>query len=200
MGFVAVLVVGISYVIGTMPSAIWMARWRGHDPRVEGSGNPGASNVFRVAGKAAGSATLAMDVLKGAVPTAIGMLLDGRKLAAACWVAATIGHVFPVNRKLRGGKGVATAGGGTLVLFPPIGFGLLAMFIMVAKVGKKASLGSLMMAFGLIFAVAATGRPNWEIAVTAGLVGIVIVRHWSNILRLIRRQEHGLSEESALRH
>ncbi|NNE72793.1 MAG: glycerol-3-phosphate acyltransferase, partial [Acidimicrobiales bacterium] len=124
--------------------------------------------------------------------TGLGLAVEGRPLAMACWVAATLGHIFPVTRRMRGGKGVATAGGGAFVLFPWVSLLLATIFVAVARFGRKASVGSLAIAFGLVFLVAATGRPNAEIAVTAGLVGVVIVRHWSNIMRLLRREEHSL--------
>jgi acyl-phosphate glycerol 3-phosphate acyltransferase len=107
------LVVAIAYVLGTLPSAQVVAGRSGVDPMSAGSGNPGATNVYRTAGRRAGLVVFALDVGKGVAAVLMGMAVAGRPLALACWAAATVGHVLPVTRRLRGGKGVATGGGGS---------------------------------------------------------------------------------------
>ena len=183
------LLVGVAYVIGMTPSAIAVGRLAGVDPVRSGSGNPGASNVYRLAGKRFGLAVLLADVAKGALPVALGLLADGRALGAACWCAAALGHIFPIARRFRGGKGVATTGGGVLVLFPLIGLVLLAVFFLVLRLVKTASIGSMTIAALLPVLVAAWGRPGWEIAVSAAVALLVLVRHESNIRRLLGRSE-----------
>lgn len=176
----------LSYVVGTFPSAQVVA---GRAVTQQGSGNPGASNTLRVAGRRAGAAVLALDVAKGAVPTLVALLGSGRPLAATCWAAAVLGHVFPVTRRLRGGKGVATGAGGALVLFPMIALALVAVFVVVAGLFHKASVGSLAIALGLVAGVVVVGRPTWEFAIVAGIVALVVVRHAANISRLVHRRE-----------
>ena len=105
------LLIPISYVLGTFPTAHIVAGLVGHDPTAEGSGNPGATNVYRVAGKKAGAIVLIGDLLKGVVPSLVCLLIDGRTLALAAGMAAMIGHVAPITRKFNGGKGVATLTG-----------------------------------------------------------------------------------------
>lgn len=183
-----------AYFVGTFPSAHLVAYWTGHDPEAEGSGNPGASNVLRIAGKRAGAIVFAIDVLKGLLPVLAGLALSGRPLAAVGWVAATVGHIFPAYRHFKGGKGAATAGGGVFGLFPLVFLGLLAVFVVVARVGKKASVASLTVAvaFGA-WIILIADRPLWEVIVTFAMIGLIVLRHTSNIVRLISRKEHSLS-------
>ena len=107
----------------------------------------------------------------------------------ACWAAATLGHVLPMTRRFRGGKGVATAGGGSLVLFPLVAAGTVILFGLVARATGKASLGSITIAVVLPVAVAATGRGLDEVLVAAGTCVLVLVRHVANIRRLVAGEE-----------
>ena len=126
--FVLVLV---AYVIGTFPSAILIARANGVDISTFGSGNPGASNVTRALGWRKGMWVYLLDAGKGALAAGLGLALDGRPAAYWCAAAAVIGHMFPVTRRFRGGKGVATMGGGALVLQPIVSLALLVGWIVV---------------------------------------------------------------------
>lgn len=180
----------IAYFVGTFPTAQIVARFVGaDDPTTRGSGNPGASNVYRTAGKRAGVLVGVIDALKGAVPVAIALLVAGRPEAHAVWVAAVAGHVWPVTRRFRGGKGVATAGGGGLVIAPVIGLACGLLFFAVVKLGRMAALGSLSIAIAFPIVSALAGRPGWEVAVGAGVAGILVIRHRSNIKRMLRSDE-----------
>ena len=134
-----------AYLIGTFPTAqLVVARPAGRQttPPREGSGNPGASNVYRIAGKRAGVAVGVIDALKGAVPVGDRAgRWPGRPEAHAVWVAAVAGHVWPVTRRFRGGKGVATAGGGGLVISPLIGLACGVLFFAVVKLGRDRGAG-----------------------------------------------------------
>jgi acyl phosphate:glycerol-3-phosphate acyltransferase len=186
---VAVVAVIGAYLLGTFPTAILVGRSTGHDPTREGSGNPGASNLFRTSGRGAGALVLAGDVAKGSAATGLGLWIDGRPLAYACLLAAIIGHSFPAFRRFRGGKGVATAGGGVIVVLPVVAAACLIAFAIVVKALKKASLGSLVMAVMVPLGAALIRRPGWEV-VAATLVGLLIVaRHRSNIRRLVSGTE-----------
>ena len=82
----------LSYLLGTFPTALIVARLAGHDPTKEGSGNPGASNVYRLAGAQAGMAVFLGDAAKGAIATGMGRAAGGPRLALACGIAAVVGH------------------------------------------------------------------------------------------------------------
>ena len=183
------LVVAIAYVLGTLPSAQVVAGRSGVDPMSAGSGNPGATNVYRTAGRRAGLVVFALDVGKGVTAVLMGMAVAGRPLALACWAAATVGHVLPVTRRLRGGKGAATGGGGSIVLFPVLAVGVLALFALVVRVTGKVSMGSIAMAVALPLAVAAAGNSTREVLVAAAICALVLVRHVANIRRLMAGEE-----------
>ncbi len=182
----------LSYLVGTFPTAQLVGRRLGHDPLREGSGNPGASNVYRTAGRAAGAFVLLGDAAKGAVPAAIALVASGRPLATWCWLAAVLGHVVSIPRVRRGGKGVATAGGGALVLYPLVSVGLIVVFVLVARRWRVAALASLAMAVPLAPLVALTGHGWRETAAAAAVSLLVIVRHRANIRRLIRGNERAM--------
>jgi glycerol-3-phosphate acyltransferase PlsY len=189
---VEVLAVVVAYLLGTAPVALLVGRKVGRDPTVEGSGNPGASNVYRTAGARAGAVVLAGDALKGAVATGLGLLAGDRTLALACGAAAIVGHVFPITRRFRGGKGVATACGMIVVLYPLLAAGGAVVWAIVAKVSGKAALASLTVAVLLPIGVAVTGRPVVEVIGVTALAALVILRHAGNIERLLSGDERSL--------
>jgi glycerol-3-phosphate acyltransferase PlsY len=189
---VKVLVVALGYLLGTVPTAQLVARRTGHDPMLEGSQNPGASNVYRTAGARAGAVVFGGDALKGIVATALGLLAGGRLLGLACGAAAVIGHVLPITRRLRGGKGVATACGMIAVLFPLLAFVAVVVWSAVVKLTHTASLASLAVAVLLPVGVAATGRPAGEVVGVAAVAALVVARHAGNIRRLSRGDERTL--------
>src|SRR3954470_23981920 len=110
--------VPLAWLLGTFPSAQLVARAHGRDITQEGSGNPGASNVARLLGWKAGLVVLLLEFAKGAAAAGVGMAVGGRGAAYVLGVAAVVGHTLPLYRK--GGKGVATAGGALVVLYPAI--------------------------------------------------------------------------------
>ncbi len=189
---VPVLVVALAYLLGTIPTAQLVGRRIGRDPTREGSGNPGASNVYRTAGAKAGALVFAGDALKSVVATVLGLVVDDRRLALACGAAAVVGHVVPVTRRFRGGKGVATAVGMAVVLFPLLTVGLGVLWAAVAKLTRKASLASIVVTVGLLVGVVALGRPAVEVVGVAAVAALIVVRHASNIERLVRGDERSL--------
>jgi glycerol-3-phosphate acyltransferase PlsY len=186
------LLVVPAYLLGTFPTAILVGRWRGHDPTTEGSGNPGASNAFRTMGRRAGALVLLGDLAKGAVAGGAGLATGNRAVAVACGLAAVLGHVAPVTRGLRGGKGVATAGGMALVLLPVPALALAVLWLVVAKLTDAAAVGSLVIAAGLPVAAALVGRPAGEVVAFAVCGLLVVARHRGNIDRLRRGEERSL--------
>lgn len=188
----AVALVLFAYALGTFPTGVLVAERRGHDLYDEGSGNPGASNVWRVAGFKAGAVVLIGDALKGVIAAGAGYAVDGRELALVCGLAAVVGHCFPVQRWGRGGKGVAAAGGMALVLYPLMVLGLTVAWFLIARVLNKASLGSLIVAIAAPVIVAVMGWPGFEVAMVTVVCVLVIARHHANIRRLIKGEESSL--------
>lgn len=166
----------------------------GHDPTVEGSGNPGASNVYRVAGPRAGVMVLLGDIVKGFAPALVGLLADGRSLGLAAGLAAMVGHVAPIGRIKRGGKGVATLGGTCLALFPLVSAALIAIWGVVMSRYRKASVGSLVMLGLLPFGVAIDTRSPFEVTLIVAACLLVAFRHYGNIARLIRGREPDIEQ------
>jgi glycerol-3-phosphate acyltransferase PlsY len=185
---VAVACVAGAYLLGTFPTARLATRRRGVDPTAAGSGNPGATNVYRTAGRRAGVLTLAGDVIKGAGAAALGWAIGGHGLGVACGVAAVVGHVAPL-RGFRGGKGVATVAGMALVLFPLAALVSAAAFGAVTAISRTVSLGSIAAVAVLPAAAGALGAPGREVAALAGCAVIVIACHRGNIGRLWRGEE-----------
>ncbi len=185
----------VAYGLGTFPTAILVGRRKGRDPTQEGSGNPGASNAFRTMGRRAGAIVLLGDLCKGVLAAGLGLATGNRAVAVACGVAAVVGHVAPVNRRFRGGKGVATAAGMTLVLLPVAAVALAGLWAAAAKLSGTASVASLVVAAGLPVGALASGRPPGEVAAFAVCAVLVVLRHRGNIDRLRRGDERALLPE-----
>lgn len=183
------LVLGIigSYILGMLPSAIVVARAKGVDITSFGSGNPGASNVARAIGWKYGSIVFALDAAKGAIPAFL--LLGHRPSAYICGAVAIVGHIFPVTRGFKGGKGIATGGGVLLVLHPIIMVIAAVSWIVIMKVSKKASVASIAIVPLVIVLLIATGKPAWEVLAFVGLGVLIEIRHLSNIKRLLSKSE-----------
>jgi len=187
MSWYVLLLIPIGYGLGMFPSAVLVARAKGHDITAEGSGNPGASNVARLLGWRYGAIVLVADFAKGAAAAGIGYAAAGRPGAYVLGCAAVVGHTYPLRRK--GGKGVAAAGGMLVVLFPLIVLALALVWFVVARVLKKASIASLLVVVAFPVAVGLAGYEAWEVAVIAGVSALLVLRHLPNIRRLVRRQE-----------
>lgn len=187
-----------AYFLGTFPSAEMVARSKGVDITKVGSGNPGASNVARTFGAKWGVLVFVLDGLKGLIPAAIALLLTDRPsgLAYAAAVAAVLGHMYPVTRRFKGGKGVATMGGACIALQPIIFVVLTLVWVAVRKLSGKASLASLMLTFGFPLGVFLLGGPGWEIATAGALGALVLLRHLDNIKRLASGRELSASRKS----
>ncbi len=184
----------LAYVLGTFPSAILVARANGIDIHAVGSGNPGASNVTRALGWRKGVWVYVLDALKGAVATIIPLVVDGRPLAYWCGAAAIVGHMFPVFRRFRGGKGVATGSGVLVVLFPLVAAASVAVWWIVTKLTGKAAIGSIIAVILVPIGLAVVGAEPWEFVAVALLCGLILVKHLDNVTRMLRREEHSLSQ------
>jgi acyl phosphate:glycerol-3-phosphate acyltransferase len=186
---VAIACVAAAYLVGTFPTAQVVAGRRGIDPTRSGSGNPGATNVARTAGRRAGAATLVGDLLKGALAAGVGWAVGGHALGVACGVAAVVGHVLPVTRRFRGGKGVATGAGMALVLFPLAFAVAVVAFAVVVAATRTVSLASIVAVLVLPAAAWAFGAPGGEVAALAVSAVLVVVAHRGNIVRLAHGEE-----------
>ncbi len=185
----ALALVPVAYLLGTFPSAVMVARSKGIDITAVGSGNPGASNVARVMGTPWGVLVFVLDGVKGTIPAATGLLLDSRPGSYALVAGAVIGHMYPITRRFRGGKGVATMGGAMLVLQPIAALAMLATWLIVRRLSGTASIASLLIAVGLPVTVAALGAPGWEVAAIVAMCALVALRHLENIRRLLGGRE-----------
>jgi len=185
----------VAYLLGTFPSAGIVAKARGHDIQKEGSGNPGASNTFRILGWKAGAVVLILDIGKGALAAGVGLALAGHAGAFILGVAAVLGHVFPVTRHFKGGRGVATAAGVMGVVFPVEIIILAAVWFAIARGLHKASIASVVCAVAFPLTVAWRDGSVLDLVVSSSLAALVVLRHLANLRRLVRGEEHGLGHE-----
>lgn len=184
--FVFILIV--IYLIAAIPSGVVLARlMASEDVRQKGSGNIGATNVYRVAGKLAGLLTLFGDTMKSFLPLlAVKSWLapTPTQLGIAC-IAAILGHCFPVYLKFRGGKGVATALGIFLVLSPKAVLLALIIFILSVALTRYVSLGSVLAALSAPLLILLLDHPQPIFLATLFIATLVVCRHHSNIKRLL---------------
>ena len=141
--------IGCSYVLGAIPFGVLIGRLRGVDVRAVGSGNIGATNVYRALGPGAGLSVFALDVAKGLAGAFIGRTVIPSTHSqffwgvAACAVAAVIGHVFSIFLRGSGGKGIATALGAIAGLAPWVALGALALWGVVLAISRIISVASI---------------------------------------------------------
>ena len=209
----------LAFLVGGIPFGVILTAARGINIRTVGSGNIGATNVARALGRKWGYFCFGLDVLKGAVPTAVMGVLLGRwqmgdsALGFLAWAlvgcSAVLGHVFPIYLKFRGGKGVATSAGAALAIWPfytlPALVGLVA-WLVVTLVSRTVSIGSLAACLAFVISYLAgfwifdqprwiipswSLQSQWPLLVAACLLPVlIIIRHRANITRLLTGQEH----------
>lgn len=180
-----------AYLLGSVSSAILVCRiWGLPDPRGQGSGNPGATNVKRIGGNRPAALTLFGDLLKGALPVLAGYGL-GLAPHELMWIgaAAFLGHLYPVFFGFRGGKGVATLLGVLLAFAPYLGLGVAATWLLVAKGFKRSSLSALIATALAPLYAWALGVETQAIAVLTAMVALLWQRHRGNIRRLLQGDE-----------
>ena len=180
------------YLAGSIPFGVLVTRLaRGVDVRAQGSGNIGATNVARVAGKKLGVLVLVLDALKGAVPVLVSMAVLPIEawLHAVVGLAAFIGHVFPIWLRLHGGKGVATALGVMVVLTPWAALAGFAVYGLVFVIWRISSVGSLLGGITAVIVAFATAIHREYAVLAAALFAMMLLTHRGNIARLMRRAE-----------
>jgi len=199
------IVAAVAYLLGSIPFGYLLVKtFRGEDIRLSGSGNIGATNVARSGAKGLGAVTLFLDTLKGAVAVFLAWYLafqndlfapgyptpEAYRVAATAALFAVLGHVFPIWLKFKGGKGVATALGVFVLLFPkaiPIS---LLIFIIVVALTRYVSLGSILATISFPIATWFLYRPDWVSLLLVAITGALIIgKHQANIGRLLAGTE-----------
>lgn len=180
-----------AYLLGSVPTGLLLGRLCGIDVRETGSGNIGATNLYRTLGRKMGVFTLIGDCLKGFLPVLLAAKL-GLTEPMQAWIglAAFLGHVFSIFLLFRGGKGVATALGVYLALTPTAVLGALGIFIILVVSFRYISLGSIIAAAAMPIIVWFLPHGSTLLLVTALIASIVIVKHHANIGRLVAGTEN----------
>lgn len=207
VGYILTFVV--SYLLGSIPTGFLVAKARGVDIRKVGSGNIGATNVFRMLGKTAGVLVLLADAAKGWLAVFVAARLIGgwfypaagpqarEWLALVAGVAAILGHIYTCWLGFKGGKGIATSAGVLVALVPLALLVILGIWIVVFALSRYVSLASISAAFALPFAAWLFGESLTIILVTAALAALAIYKHKANIQRLIKGTENRFGPKKA---
>lgn len=194
-----------AYLLGSIPTGFLVAKARGVDIRTVGSGNIGATNVFRFLGKPAGIFVLFADALKGWLAVVIvtrivtnafripGDQMAQEWLAICAGVAAILGHNFTCWLHFKGGKGIATSAGVLTALVPLSLLIILSVWIIVFAFSRYVSLASICASFTLPFAAWFTHESLTMIVITAALAVLAIYKHKANIKRLLNGTESRLA-------
>jgi len=179
----------LAYLTGSLSFAILISRLAGApDPRAGGSGNPGATNMLRLAGKRLAIWTLFGDLLKGVLPVLLAASL-GLSVQQQAWIglAAVLGHLYPLYFSFRGGKGVATAAGALLGLYPPAAFLALGAWLLVFRCARTSSAAALV-ALPVCLPLLAWQRPDALLPMSL-LASLIIWRHRNNLRDLFAGRE-----------
>lgn len=195
----AILGIFVAFFFGSFPTSYLVTRWlKGADIRELGSGNAGATNVYRVVGKLPGGVVLVADALKGWIPVMLmaNWIAAGNGGIPVEWlrafygVAAVAGHIWSPFLGFTGGKGVATAAG-VLIGFNPV-CALLAAFVwfVAAFLTRYVSVGSIVAAVVVPLLLAVAGQPPSYVIASAVLCIVIVYKHKVNIVRLLRNEEH----------
>lgn len=207
------LIIG-SYLLGSIPFGLLLAKAHGKDLRKIGSGNIGATNVSRALGRKWAYVCFVLDVCKGLVPMLVGNYLATEttpgqltlRLVAGC--AAITGHIFPLYLRFKGGKGVATSLGVVLGLYPYFTFAGFICFILwcvVVLLWKYVSLASITAActFPVALLIAILSRPSWRLenlwpllVVAIIMPALVVLRHKENLKRLLAGTENKIMQKN----
>ncbi len=190
----------LCYLAGAVPFGILFARiFSNVDVRNVGSGNIGATNVLRAAGKKAAVLTLLADCLKGFGPVlAVHLLFHNDLLTAACGAAAILGHNFPVYLRFKGGKGVATSYGVILAIAPWLGLVCLVLWLLAALIWRYSSLAALLsFAIFPILSIAIADEPRPFSLLSLFMFAMIYYRHRENIKRLVAGTESKIGKKQS---
>jgi glycerol-3-phosphate acyltransferase PlsY len=184
VGWVLLAVLG--YLLGSIPFGILITKaFAGKDVRTVGSGNIGATNVVRAAGRTAGILTLILDALKGALPTYVAWTVVGVPGAALTGYCAFLGHVFPIALRFKGGKGVATALGVLVVVAPWSALAALVVYGLLLATTRVSAIGSMGAVAAVLVTVCAVPYSPPVIALAVALAVVIVWRHRENLAKLL---------------
>jgi glycerol-3-phosphate acyltransferase PlsY len=189
------------YVVGSFPFGYWLVRLlRGEDVRERGSGNIGATNVWRLYGRSLGLPIVVLDIAKGFVPALVGLLVGGETVGVLAGAAAMLGHWRPLFLGFqKGGKTVATAGGVTIALAPLVATVCVGVWLVTFLLTRYSSVASLATALALPLLAVLLGEP-WQTVVFAAVTcTAVFVLHRHNIRRLANGTESRFSRTRTAR-
>lgn len=195
-----VFLIVIAYLIGSVPTAVWVSKlFFGIDIRDYGSGNAGATNTFRTLGSRWGTFVMVIDVLKGVAATSLYLLLpyyltsewDRTNLMVGLGLAAVLGHIFPIWADFRGGKGVATLFGMVLAIQPLVAVYCVGVFLLVLYLTRFVSLSSILasIAFAVLILFIFNEKEPLYRAFAIAVALLVVLTHQKNISRLLRGSE-----------
>ncbi|MDV7211433.1 acyl-phosphate glycerol-3-phosphate acyltransferase [Azotobacter beijerinckii] len=179
----------LAYLLGSLSFAILLSRLSGGpDPRACGSGNPGTTNMLRIAGKRLAALTLLGDLCKGLLPVLIAQHA-GLGVQQQAWIglAAVLGHLYPLYFHFHGGKGVATAAGLLLGVYPPAALPAVAAWLLIFALTRTSSLAALA-AIPLCLPLLAWKQPE-ALLPTLLLYGVIVWRHRGNLHDLFAGRE-----------
>ncbi len=184
------LAIALAYFVGALPFGVLVGRRLGVDVRTVGSGNTGATNVWRALGPRAGAAVFTLDVAKGLCGPLIARGLGtSENIVALCAVTAVLGHVFSIFLKGRGGKGIATALGAIMGLSAPVALLGLALWGLVLGLSRFVSLASVAAAASVLVLPWILRVPLADGLVMSVMGVLAIAKHIPNIKRLLNRTE-----------
>lgn len=185
-----IILILFGYLLGSVPTGFILGSMAGIDVRKAGSGNVGATNVARVAGKRQGILTLIGDTAKGVVPVILALQMGANLTTTVmAGAAAFVGHLYPVFLKFRGGKGVATALGVFVALAPVAALVLILMFIAIALSSRIVSVGSIATAMAAPLILWLFSYPPIVVGMAVFIAAAITLRHRSNIQRLLNGTE-----------
>ena len=183
------LALALAYLLGSIPFALIAGKLHGVDLREAGSGNLGATNVFRTLGRTAGVAVMVLDIAKGAAAVLVAVALTNNPWPLAAAALAILGHVFPVWTHFKGGKGVAVGAGAMIGLVPSASGVLLVRWVLLVVFTRYVSVASIVAALAAAPLAYVFGAP-WSYVVFIALAGVfVIYKHRENIVRLVHGDE-----------
>src|SRR6201986_766345 len=198
-----VLLILSAYLIGSIPTAVWVSRWFfGIDIREYGSGNAGATNTYRVLGSKWGTLVMIIDMLKGLAATSLYIFLpyylghqselERTNFMVGLGLAAVLGHIFPIWADFRGGKGVATLFGMILAIQPIVAVYCVGVFLLVLYLTRFVSLSSILasVAFAVLILVIFNEKELVYRGFALAVALMVVLTHQKNITRLLKGNEN----------
>ena len=192
----AVYLIPLAYIIGSIPFGVLIAKQKGIDLQAVGSRSIGATNVLRTAGKGAAIATLIGDSLKGTIAVMLGRLMIGSEFwEGVLGITAVLGHLYPIFLSFKGGKGVATSLGVLVPYSPFSALIVLVIWFITALLTKYSSLAAIAACISLPIVFLILGESKIKFSFAIVLAFLIILRHKSNIKRLLEGRENRIGEK-----